>query len=312
MGGNTMKWMSLLVLFSVAAVSVGATPEYKAKKKMGQGKFKNTITYLAMGGEMVYALESSGRVHAFSAASCNRKDYFDTGLNNTQSLAVNDKGEIFVFATTTRQEQRTHNNRKYTVDVPTGVTCKVFNTKGKELRTLKLDSLKSAKAAKFAGDKLVVADLGQTTLFFLDPETGKETAKVKKGLRLCCGIFDFCVGPEGTVAVANLGAFQVQQYNMDGKLVKAFGKRGKSFDEFHGCCNPVSAGYLADGGIITVEKDPTRIKVYDADGKNARGIDGIENLVEGCSYIPVAIDDDGNVFLAATRKGYIVKCTPKS
>jgi len=307
-----MKKLSLLIALTALSASVLATPDYEAKKKIGEGKFKGSISYLAMGGDMVYALEEAGKVHAFSTDSCEGKMSFDTGLKNTKAIAVNAEGEIFVFATTTREEEKTHNNRKYKVQVPTGVTCKIFDAEGKELRTLKLDALKSAKAAKFVGDKLVVADLQQRALIYLNPETGEKTAEMKKGLRLCCGIFDFCVGPENTVAVSNLGAFQVQQYDLDGNLIKAFGKRGKDLGDFHGCCNPVSAGYLAGGSIVTVEKSPTRIKIYDADGKNAKLIDGVEELVQGCSYIPVAIDGEGNIFLAASRKGYIVKCVPKS
>jgi hypothetical protein len=100
---------------------------------------------------------------------------------------------------------------------------------------------------------------GEYYLVFLDLETGKETARVKMGRRLCCGIFDFCEAPDNTVAVSNLGAFKIQRYNLDGKLISEFGKRGRGFDDFHGCCNPVSASYLPGGNIVTVEKDPTRI-----------------------------------------------------
>jgi len=307
-----MKKLSLLLALSVLSVSVFATPEYEAKKKMGKGKFKGSINYLAMGGDMVYALDGTGKVQAFSADSCNLKDRFDTGMENTTTLAVNDKGEIYVFATTTVIKEVTHNNRKRKIPESVGVTCKVFDAKGKELRTLKLDALKSAKAAKFVGDKLAVADLQQRALFILDPATGEKTAEVKQGLRLCCGIFDFCVGPNDTIAISNLGAFQLQQYDLKGKKGKVFGKRGKELNDFHGCCNPVSAGYLVDGSIVTVEKSPSRIKIYDADGKNAKLIDGVEELVQGCSYIPVAIDGEGNIFLAASKKGYIVKCVPKS
>ncbi|MEA2068253.1 MAG: hypothetical protein U9P12_03535, partial [Verrucomicrobiota bacterium] len=124
------------------------------------------------------------------------------------------------------------------------------------------------------------------------------------------GIFDFCEAPGHTIAVSNLGAFKLQRYDLEGKLLQEFGQRGRGTDDFQGCCNPVSAGYLPDGRIVTVEKDPTRIKVCDADGKNAQVIEGIDNLVAGCSFIPAAVDSQGNIYLGANLKGYIVKCTP--
>lgn len=320
-----MKKLSLLLVLSALSVSVLATPEYKATKKIGEkpktpetantaptSYFTGAITYLAMGDDKVYALENTGMVHAFNAKSCGHKDSFMTGMKGASTLAVNEKGEIFVFSTATEEKEVTSGNRKYKRQVSVGVTCKVFDAKGKELRTLKLDALKSAKAAKFIGDKLAVADLQQRALVILDSATGEKTAEIKDGLRLCCGIFDFCVGPDDTIAISNLGAFQVQQYNLDGEKGRVFGKRGKELNDFQGCCNPVSAGYLADGSIVTVEKSPTRIKIYNADGKDAKLIDGVEELVQGCSYIPVAIDGEGNIFLAASQKGYIVKCVPKS
>jgi hypothetical protein len=198
-----------------------------------------------------------------------------------------------------------------TVQMPIGVECSVFDPKGTKLKTAKLANLKSAQAAKIVGGKLVVADLTARALVFMDLETGEETGRIDKGLRLCCGIFDFCEAPGNTVAISNLGAFKLQQYDFDGKLLSEFGKRGRDLDDFQGCCNPVSAGYLPNGQILTVEKSPTRIKIYDAEGKNAKQIEGVEELVKGCSFIPVAIDSKGNIYLAANSKSYIVKCVPK-
>lgn len=85
----------------------------------------------------------------------------------------------------------------------------------------------------------------------------------------------------------------------------AFGKRGKEVLDFHGCCNPVSVATLSSGAIVTVEKDPTRIKVYS--NKGAKQIDGIEELVKGCTYIPMIVDNKDNLYLASEEKG-IVKC----
>lgn len=307
-----MRLSHLITALCLTTAAAVATPQYRAEEKIGEGRFKAMLTYLAENGGKLYALDQDGSVAVFDTESGAFENAFSSGLANTQCLAINPKGEIFIFSTKTVSTERVYNNRKYTMDEPVGVQCKVFDREGKALRELDLSELKSAKSAQFLGETLVIGDLQQRKLFFLDPASGEKTAEVAEGLRLCCGIFDFCAGPDNTVTVANLGAFKVQQYDRNGKLVNEFGKRGKEMEQFHGCCNPVSLGYLADGAVVTVEKDTTRIKIFDASGKQAQQIEGIEELVEGCSHIPIVIDAKGSIFLAAGRKGYIVKCVPKT
>jgi hypothetical protein len=305
-----MKKYGLFLLFLMCVGFVQATPEYKVGQKFGTKDFTAPIAYLAEYKGDIYALEQDGFLRIFDADSCLLKGGFDTGMENTKALAISPEGEIFTFSTIVKRTPKIIKNRKYMLMTYEGVTCKVFNTKGKELRTMKLKDLKSATAARVIDGKLLVADQYQHILFVLKPKNGG-TVREKKGFRLCCGLFDFCEGPDDTYAVANLGAFKVQQYNLHGKELNAFGKRGRGLDDFHGCCNPVSLGYLPDASLVTVEKDPTRVKIYDPDGKHAQKIDGLKELVKGCSYIPVAIDKQGNIFLAASTKKYIVKCVPK-
>ena len=63
--------------------------------------------------------------------------------------------------------------------------------------------------------------------------------------------------------------------------------------------------------MITAEKTPTRIKSYDKEGKSAKLIKGVQELVEGCSYIPMTADKQGRVYLAAPRKGLVLRCVPE-
>ena len=105
--------------------------------------------------------------------------------------------------------------------------------------------------------------------------------------------------------MANIGAFRVQSYDFSGNNIIAFGQRGNTIDDFHGCCNPVSVAFLSNGAIVTVEKSPTRVKIYSKEG--ARQIAGIEELVEGCTYIPMIVDSNDNLYLASAKKG-MVKC----
>ncbi len=282
---------------------------YTVDSQIGKGHIGN-ISQLAIGQQdTLYALESNGKITCFSADGT-MTGTFMTGMDNTTAIAVDAEGKIHVLSTQTKTTKIKLGARMREVQVPVGVELGIFEATGNKLGTRKLDQLKSAQAARIVEGKLMVADLSARALVFIDLESGKETGRVEKGLRLCCGIFDFCEAPDHTIAVANLGAFKVQRYELDGTLAMEFGKRGRALDEFHGCCNPVSAAYLPDGSILTVEKDPTRIKIYREDGTNAKQIEGVEELVQGCSFIPTAVDSNGIIYLAANAKGYIVKCVP--
>ncbi len=303
-----MKETGSTLLATLLLSGAVATADYRVAGEIGKGQL-GPISQIAIGaGDTLCVLENKGKVTIFNPDGT-LASTIDTGMENTGAIATSPSGEIHILSTLTKTKKVKVGARMRKVNIPIGVECGVFDASGKKLKTMKLDSLKSAKAARIIGNKLVVADLTARTLVILDLETGKETGRIKKGLRLCCGIFDFCEAPENTIAVSNLGAFKLQRFGLDGKLLLEFGQRGRGIDDFQGCCNPVSAAYLPDRRIVTVEKDPTRIKIYDANGKNAQQIKGVEELVKGCEFIPVATDSKGNIYLANT-KGYIVKLVP--
>ncbi len=159
---------------------------------------------------------------------------------------------------------------------------------------------------------MAIGDFDRSQIVFYDVSGAepKVTRKISKIFRLCCGIFDFCPGVEAdTVVAGNLGAFKVQMFKA-GEKTGEFGARGEKPEEFRGCCNPVNVGLLADGSIITVEKDPTRVKIFDKDNKTCVKITGLTELVEGCSTIPIAVDGKGSIYLASDTKKCVVKCVP--
>jgi len=301
-----MNKTTLILCATLLSSGLTAGADYRVGEPIGKGQL-GPISQIAIGAnDTLCVLENNGKVTLFNPDG-SLKSVIKTGMKNTDAIAAAPDGTLHVFATLVKTKKVKSGARMRKVKIPIGVECGVFDASGKKLKTTKFDHLKSAKAAKIVESTLVVADLTQRSIIFMDLETGKETGRIKKGLRLCCGIFDFCEAPNNTIAVSNLGAFKFQQFDLNGKLLLEFGKRGRGINDFQGCCNPVSAGYLPNGEIVTVEKDPTRIKIYDANGKNAKQIKGIEELVKGCEFIPVAIDSKGNIYLANT-KGHVIKC----
>jgi hypothetical protein len=302
-----MKAVQLIIAAALLLGAGACAAEYKVHGNFGKGHF---IQLAIDSNDVLYALDSAGNIFCFKSDGTVESS-ISTKVDKAGALALAPDGTFLVFSNITETKKVKSGARMLNIDVPIGVECTAFDASGQQLKKSKLDFLKSVKTVRFIGDRLAIADLTARALVLVDPETFTETGRIKEGLRLCCGIFDFCEAPENTLAISNLGAFKVQQYTLDGQLLMEFGKRGRELNDFQGCCNPVSAAYLPNGEIMTVEKDPTRIKIYDAKGENAHQIEGVDELVKGCSFIPSAIDSKGTIYLAAASKNCIVRCVLK-
>jgi len=303
---RTAAITTLLCLFTSLNA---AAPTYHVDKKYKVTLDENAVYLATLSDSSLVAVCKSGAVKILSSSG---KEITSFKMNLTEgeqvrSVAVDGKNNIFVFITKYRALQRKIRGRTYKYYSPVEASFVKFDKKGKKLDCKQLKGIRSAVAAQFTGKELAVGDYTTSTIFFIDPDTAEIKANVHNGIRLCCGIFDFSKGLKpGTVVVANLGAFKVQTFNSSG-TVSAWGKRGRDLSDFHGCCNPVSVAVLPNACIVTVEKDPTRIKVYDKKGKRAKVIKGVQELVKGCSHIPVAVDSKGNIYLASNKK-QIIKC----
>jgi sugar lactone lactonase YvrE len=222
------------------------------------------------------------------------------------AMTVDKEGNIYVLCTSTEEKTFKFKGRSYKRSMPNGLKCLVYDKAGVQKKVFDIKGAVAAKSAAFSNGELVVADDRTRALLFVNPSTGAVTKKVSKGIRLCCGIFGISkASGSDNILVANLGAFKVEEYNHEGAAGFKFGKKGRNLNDFQGCCNPVNVAQMPDGSIITAEKDPTRIKVYDSTGKNAKMIPGVQELVKGCYYIPMTVDEKGNIYLVVKGKRII-------
>jgi len=281
-----------------------ANVSYKVDEKFN-GKALIDIVYLGVfSNNNVCALQKDGTVQTLDV---NGKvlNSFKAKLNGeAKSLAVDKANNIYLLCGIQEKITQKVRGRSHTRMVPKAVECTVLNEKGEQKSQFRLDGIVTATGARVVDNNLIVADYSKGKLAMFDKTSGKAAAVIEN-MRPCCGILDFSVNEKKEILVANLGAFRVQGFDFTGKQLLSFGQRGKSLNDFHGCCNPVSVTNLSSGAIVTVEKDPTRIKVYSKAG--AKQIAGIEELVKGCSYIPMIVDSKDNLYLASGKKG-MVKC----
>ena len=284
-------------------------PAYKADISFGQGDIKSPLAISVDDKDAIFVLLRDGAVLSYDTAG-KKTGSFKTGLKEVSTL-TSGGGKIYVFNNRTEPKEIEYRGKKIKQMVPAGVGCTVFDTSGAKAGEWELPQAKNTTDAHLMGSELAVADYAGSAILVYDISgaSPKPLRKITGGFRLCCGIFDFHPAGAGAVAAANLGAFKVQTFTGTKKSAE-FGKRGDQLEDFTGCCNPVNIATLSDGTIVTVEKSPTRVKLFDKENKTARRVAGLGELVKGCSTIPVAVDSANVIYLLSDTKNCVVKCIP--
>ncbi|MDE5423892.1 DUF4369 domain-containing protein [Ancylomarina sp. DW003] len=276
---------------------------YKVDEKFNGRELEDIIYLGVFSNNNICALKKDGTVQILDANGKQINSFKAELKGQASCLAVDSDNKIYLIRRINHEIRKKVRGRMKTHTV-SSTECLVFDEKGVSKSQFLLKGIIYATGARVVDNNLIVADCFGGKLAMFDKTTGK-VGSVMENMRSCCGILDFSVNKKKEILVANLGAFRVHGYDFSGKQLFAFGQKGRTLNDFHGCCNPVSVAGLSSGAIVTVEKDPTRIKIYSKEG--AKQIAGIEELVEGCSYIPMIADSKDNLYLASKEKG-IVKC----
>ncbi|WP_321281992.1 DUF4369 domain-containing protein [Marinifilum fragile] len=286
------------IMDGVDPVSYQVDKEYKGKRVLD-------VIYLAsFKNNELCALKKDGTIIILDEVGKVTKRFKPTISGKPTAISVDIEDNIYVFSSEMKLVKKKIRGRMVSKELPVGVECQIFSKEGEAINKYKLSGVHIASGSRVVDQHLIVSDCKLKKIQIHDRTSG-EFLKEIDDMRACCGILDFSVNQKKEIIVANLGAFRVQGFDYNGNSLMAFGKRGKEVLDFHGCCNPVSVATLSSGAIVTVEKDPTRIKVYS--NKGAKQIEGIEELVKGCTYIPMIVDSKENLYLASEEKG-IVKC----
>jgi hypothetical protein len=280
---------------------------YEVDKKFSGSEHKDIIYLSVLSDNTLCALKQDATVKLITSEGKESKSFKAELPKEASTIATDIDDNIYVLGTFYEKVKQNVRGKVYERNMPKGTKCVVYDKKGVKKNELKLFDVSMVTGARVVEKKIVVADFHKRIVAIFDANTGELISKIPN-MRVCCGILDLSINSNNQILVANLGAFRVNCYDFSGKSIFAFGKRGNGIDDFHGCCNPVSVAFLSNGGIVTVEKGPTRIKVYSKEG--AKKVEGIEELVKGCVYIPMAVDTKDNVYLASKASG-LVKCVPK-
>lgn len=307
---------ALVAQFAVSALAAppAEIPDYAVDAAYGQERLPAPpLNITADEKDVIHVLLSNGAVSILGPSGEPTGGFNPELPAPATAIAIN-AGKIYLLYSTSKEEEVVVRDRKTRRNTPTGVRCGVFGPTGTKEREIGLPGILTAKDAHFVKGQLAVADYQTRQIVTYDiggtGANAKALKEISGSFRLCCGIFDFYPTADGlSFLVANLGAFQVDTYT-NGKLKKgdSFGSRGDKFEQFHGCCNPVNVADIGGNFVVTVEKDPTRVKICTADGKRAKAIEGLGELVTGCTSIPVVVDKKGAIYLASAGRSRVVRC----
>ena len=108
------------------------------------------------------------------------------------------------------------------------------------------------------------------------------------GLEVPSPYFDLAFDGDGQLWVVNPGKLGLEQYRSNGDIVTSWYRPSTTeLEGFSGCCNPSQIAFNSEGRLVTCEKGPVRVKIYEVTAGT------FEDLVVGSRafHIPQSVGD---------------------
>ncbi len=169
----------------------------------------------------------------------------------------------------------------------------------------------SVYVADAVGGAVGRMDLGGRVLNWIgrDPHTGEGRPFIVRSRHL-----GLAVDAEGLLWVAHGGRFRVEQYGVDGTLLRGWGQPLQDSDDplagFAGCCNPTHLALTPEGLLVTSERSVERVKLYAPDGQLLGVVAPPSEFEPGVTGLALACDSRGRIHVLNPRRQEIQVYAP--
>ena len=174
---------------------------------------------------------------------------------------------------------------------------------------------RSLITAMAAGDESVfLADAASRCVLRVDYD-GKvlnrigetDEARDVPGLEVPSPYFDLAFDNDGELWVVNPGKLGLERYRENGDIVTSWYRPDVTkLDSFSGCCNPTQIAFNSEGRLVTGEKGPVRVKIFEVTSG------AFEELVVGSSAFQIpqgigdlAVDSDDRIMVLDPKKNAV-------
>lgn len=179
-----------------------------------------------------------------------------------------------------------------------------YSSAGELLHTWALiDSTAYITSIAAFSDHIFVANAGDPSVIqytregeLLHKFDGRNRKDRSYGFVIPSAYFDVDFDREGRLWVANTGVQEIENYDYNGALVKAWGESSSNLSGFIGCCNPAQFTILADNSFVTCEKGLVRIKVYLPSGELESVVAGPDDFDENSAPPDLTSDELNNIY----------------
>lgn len=134
-----------------------------------------------------------------------------------------------------------------------------------------------------------------------------DEARDVPGLEVPSPYFDLAFDSDGHLWVVNPGKLGLERYRSNGDIVTSWYRADVTrLDSFSGCCNPVQIAFNSEGRLVTGEKGPVRVKIFEVTSGE------FEELVVGSSAFQLpqgigdlAVDPDDRILVLDPKKNSV-------
>lgn len=308
MRGRPTWWFAVALAAMMVAGCTDNVPA-QSEDSAAEEPFTSTVTYRlaatqspGLDGLQGIAVDAAGRIylaHAGGVAVLDAQWRRTAELPTTGvavAVAVNEDGRVFVAC-----------RQQVVVFGPKGEKLASWGTPGQGRGELGL-----VTGMATSGNNVWLADAGNRVVHRFDTtgdfvaEFGLRDAETGAPGILCPSPYlDCAVEADGSLWTANPGRWRVEHYDLNGRLVEAWGRQGPGPRAFQGCCNPTNVCLLAGGGFVTSEKGIPRVKVHAADGE-VLAVMGKEFFAEHSSGMDLAADAAGRIYVVDPERGQVL------
>lgn len=194
----------------------------------------------------------------------------------------------------------------------------IINSSLNQIRAWDMPSNAYVTSIAIGPEHIYIADAGNKVAYVYDKQGAhlsdigrKSVKKNSRGIHVPSPFFDVVVDSGNSLWLVNPGYHAFENYTNDGYMIRTWSSTTNQIEGFSGCCNPTHIAVMPNDDFVTSEKGIVRVKIYSSDGTFKSVVAAPEEFSNDTKGLDIAIDSQGKIFIADSKRNCIRVFTRK-